>query len=151
LDPQNDDVTDGSVWADLRARRAEQARASHARADGADLAAARRPPRVDPGTSGKLLEHEVAATVEMAEDLAGWARAKALDALRDAEAKVTEIQRRMNALAHELHEIVASVSAAMQSTTSPGGDSAVGLGGRIDVVKIPATEDVPQLAGEPSS
>jgi hypothetical protein len=136
------------VWADLRARRAQQAQVSAGTPDHV----VRQPlPPLGPGTRGKLLEHEVAATLGMAEDLAGWARAKAVDALRDAEAKVNEIQRGMNGLAQELHEIVESVSGALAASVVPltaAKDPALDEAGRTDVVEIPPAEDLPQYAAE---
>jgi hypothetical protein len=59
------------------------------------------------------VEDEVAATREMAEDLAGWAGAKALDAIRNAEFSVNQVQRSMKGLAQKLHDIAESMSSTM--------------------------------------
>jgi hypothetical protein len=50
----------------------------------------------EPGTIGRLVEDEVADTLEMAEDLAGWAGARALDANQE-----RRVQRESGPAKHE--------------------------------------------------
>src|SRR5881397_1771148 len=121
MGPSDSGARSESVWADLRARRSQVGVAT---AQGPGPSAptpevspsvlAREPARsFEPGTIGRLVEDEVAATLEMAEDLAGWAGAKAIDAIRNAEFSVNQVQRSMKGLAQELHDIAESVSRGM--------------------------------------
>lgn len=110
---------------------------------------------LDPGTIGKLVEHEVAAMLEMAEDAAYWVRARALDAIKDAEARVkdavagvNEVQQGITGLAQELHDIVESVSRAAPALAAK--EDASGEAPPSDVVEIPPSDEVHQDAPDQS-
>ena len=94
-----------------------------------------------PGTIGKFVEDEGAATLEMAEDLAGWAGAKALDAIRNAEFSVNQVQRSMKGLAQELHDIAESMSQTMPAAAPK--EEASFDACPWDLVEIPPSQDVP--------
>jgi hypothetical protein len=107
---------------------------------------AREPVRsFEPGTIGRLVEDEVAATLEMAEDLAGWAGAKAIDAIRNAEFSVNQVQRSMKGLAQELHDIAESMSRGMPDAApnaAPEKEASFDAG-PWDLVEIPSSQELP--------
>jgi hypothetical protein len=90
----------------------------------------------------ELVEDEVAATLEMAEDLAGWAGAKALDAIRNAEFSVNQVQRSMKGLAQELHDIAESMSSTMPAA-APKKEASFDAGPS-DLVEIPPSQELPE-------
>jgi hypothetical protein len=87
------------------------------------------------------VEDEVAATLEMAEDLAGWAGAKAIDAIRNAEFSVNQVERSMKTLAQELHDIAESMTLGMPAA-SPKKEASFDTG-PWDLVEIPASQELP--------
>ena len=151
MGPSDSGARGESVWADLRARRSQVGVASaHSTGPAAPTRDAAPPPRVlgrepvrslEPATIGRLVEDEVAATLEMAEDLAGWAGAKALDAIRNAEFSVNQVQRTMKGLAQELHDIAESMSQTMPAAAPK--EEASFDAGPWDLVEIPPSQDVP--------
>jgi len=156
----NDGAARGeSVWADLRARRFQAGVPSAERTDrSAPIPEASSPSSVidrepvrpfEPGTIGRLVEDEVADTLEMAEDLAGWAGARALDAIRNAEFSVNQVQRSMKGLAQELHDIAESMSSAMPAAT-PGKEASFDAG-PWDLVEIPPSQELRSTSGSRSS
>ena len=134
-----------SVWADLRVRRAQAAVVLGA----PTREALTRPSGLggepvgsfEAGTIDRLVQDEVAATLEMADDLAGWAGAKALDAIRNAEFSVNQVQRSMTGLAQELHAIAESMYQTMPATAPK--EEASFDAGPWDLVEIPPSQDVP--------
>ena len=152
MGPSDSGARGESVWADLRARRSQAGVASAERMDrGAPTpegslspyVPGREPVRsLEPGTIGKLVEDEVAATLEMAEDLAGWAGAKALDAIRNAEFSVNQVERSMKGLAQELHDIAESMSSAVPAA-APRKEGSFDAG-PWDLVEIPPSQEVPE-------
>jgi hypothetical protein len=144
MGPSDSGARGESVWADLRARRSQVGVTSGASTREASPAppAPREPVRsFEPGTIGRLVEDEVAATLEMAEDLAGWAGAKAIDAIRNAEFSVNQVQRSMKGLAQELHDIAESMSRGMPPA-DPKKESPFDAG-PWDLVEIPPSQELP--------
>ena len=145
MGPSDSGARGESVWADLRARRSQAgvtSGASTREASQAPPVLSREPIRsFEPGTIGRLVEDEVAATLEMAEDLAGWAGAKALDAIRNAEFSVNQVQRSMKGLAQELHEIAESMSRGMPAAALK--KEAPFDAGPWDLVEIPPSQELP--------
>jgi len=140
-----------SVWADLRARRFQAGVPSTERTDrGAPIPEASSPSSVidrepvrpfEPGSIGKLVEDEVAATLDMAEGLAYWARVRALEALREAETRVNQVQLTMKGLAQELHDIAESMSSTMRAA-APKKEASFDAG-PWDLVEIPPSPELP--------
>ncbi len=149
MGPSDSGARGESVWADLRARRS-QVGVTTAIGVGPATPTSEASPSVlapepvrsfEPGTIGRLVEDEVAATLEMAEDLAGWAGAKALDAIRNAEFSVNQVQRSMKGLAQELHEIAESMSRGMPA--APLRRETSFDAGPWDLVEIPTAQELP--------
>jgi hypothetical protein len=148
MGPSDSGARGESVWADLRARRSQVGVTAAQNTGPAQEATpptsviAREPVRsFEPGTIGRLVEDEVAATLGMAEDLAGWAGAKAIDAIRNAEFSVNQVQRSMKGLAQELHDIAESMSRGMPPA-DPKKESPFDAG-PWDLVEIPPSQELP--------
>jgi hypothetical protein len=97
---------------------------------------------LEPATIGRLVEGEMAATLDMAEGLADWARVRALEALREAETRVNQLQLTMTGLAQELHGIADSMSSAMPAA-APKKEASFDAG-PWDLVEIPPSQEVPE-------
>ncbi len=158
MDPRESNPRGESVWATPPAPKPEERPESPESGDrGATDQKRPTPPygygrefvrSIDPGTIGKLVEHEVAAMLEMAEDAAYWVRERALDAIKDAETRVNEVQRVITDLAQDLHDIVESVSSAGPGSATK--EEAPLNAGPSDVVEIPPSDEVPRQAPDQS-